>query len=60
MTTPTSWSPYQPNYPQPIAEYAVELAKKCLGCDPHVEFIRPGCRLIRRGRAHPAAWHMSC
>lgn len=35
--TPGSWSPYQPNYPQPIAEYAVDLARNCLDCDPHVE-----------------------
>jgi FxsC-like protein len=35
--TPRSWSPYQPNYPQPVAEYALELAKQCLDCDPHIE-----------------------
>jgi FxsC-like protein len=35
--TPRSWSPYQPNYPQPVAEYAVELAKNCLGCDPDID-----------------------
>jgi FxsC-like protein len=35
--TPGSWSPYQPHYPQPVAEYALELARKCLGCDPLIE-----------------------
>ncbi|HTR92947.1 MAG TPA: TIR-like protein FxsC [Trebonia sp.] len=38
--TPHSWSPYQPNYPQPVAEYALELARKCLDCDPLVESFR--------------------
>jgi FxsC-like protein len=28
-----SWSPYHPTYSQPLAEYAVELSKKCLDCD---------------------------
>jgi FxsC-like protein len=36
-STPHSWSPYRPDYPQPLAEYARELAKKCLGCQPTVE-----------------------
>jgi FxsC-like protein len=35
--TPGTWKPYQPNYPQPVAEYALELARKCLDCDPLVE-----------------------
>ena len=35
--TPHSWSPYQPGYPQPVAEYALDLAKKCLDCDPIIE-----------------------
>jgi FxsC-like protein len=35
--TPHAWSPYQPGYPQPIAEYALDLAKKCLDCDPVIE-----------------------
>ena len=35
--TPHSWSPYQPGYPQPVAEYALDLAKKCLDCDPVIE-----------------------
>ncbi|MGH3262742.1 MAG: TIR-like protein FxsC [Trebonia sp.] len=35
--TPHAWSPYQPSYPQPIAEYALDLAKKCLDCDPAIE-----------------------
>jgi FxsC-like protein len=35
--TPHSWTPYQPGYPQPVAEYALDLAKKCLDCDPVIE-----------------------
>jgi FxsC-like protein len=34
--TPHSWSPYRPDYPQPLADYAQELAKKCLDCKPLV------------------------
>lgn len=32
-----SWSPYQPGYPQPVAEYALDLAKKCMDCDPIID-----------------------
>ena len=32
--TPHTWSPYHPDYPQPVADYALELAKKCLDCKP--------------------------
>jgi FxsC-like protein len=35
--TPHSWSPYQPDYPQPVADYALDLAMKCLDCDPVIE-----------------------
>jgi FxsC-like protein len=35
--TPHGWSPYRPEYPQPVADYALELAKKCLDCTPLVE-----------------------
>jgi FxsC-like protein len=38
--TPHSWSPYQPGYPQPVAEYALDLAKKCLDCDPIIESFK--------------------
>jgi FxsC-like protein len=31
------WSPYRPAYPQPLANYAVELAQKCLDCEPSFE-----------------------
>jgi len=34
--TPYTWSPYRPDYPQPVADYAQELAKKCLDCKPLV------------------------
>jgi FxsC-like protein len=33
--TPEAWAPYWPEYPQPLAEYAAELAK-CFGCQPVV------------------------
>jgi FxsC-like protein len=35
--TSRSWSPYQPDYPQPVADFALELARKCLDCDPIAE-----------------------
>lgn len=31
------WTPYRPAYSQPLANYAVELAKKCLDCEPSLE-----------------------
>jgi hypothetical protein len=37
--TPHTWSPYRPGYPQPVADYALELAKKCLDCTPQVGII---------------------
>jgi FxsC-like protein len=35
--SPHTWSPYRPTYPRPLADYAVELAKKCLDCEPRFE-----------------------
>jgi FxsC-like protein len=35
-STPHTWSPYRPDYQQPLVDYARELAKKCLGCQPVV------------------------
>jgi FxsC-like protein len=35
--TPHTWSPYRPDYTQPVADYAVELAEKCLDTTPLVE-----------------------
>jgi FxsC-like protein len=37
--TPHTWSPYRPDYPQPVADYAVDLARKCLDCNPQVGSI---------------------
>jgi FxsC-like protein len=37
--TPHTWSPYRPDYVQPVADYALELAKKCLDCKPHVAAV---------------------
>jgi FxsC-like protein len=37
--TPHTWSPYRPDYTQPVADYALELARKCLDCTPQVEVL---------------------
>ncbi len=34
--TPHTWTPYWPDYPQPVADYAQELARKCLDCTPQL------------------------
>ncbi len=41
-STPHTWRPYSPDYPQPLADYARDLAKKCLGCQPSVEAFEDG------------------
>ena len=40
--TSHTWSPYRPDYTQPVADYAVELAKKCLDCTPQVGAFEDG------------------
>jgi FxsC-like protein len=35
--TPHTWSPYRPDYPQPVVDYATDLATECLDCTPLVE-----------------------
>jgi FxsC-like protein len=35
--TPHSWSPYRPDYPEPVVDYAADLATECLNCTPLVE-----------------------
>jgi FxsC-like protein len=40
--TPDTWSPYRPDYTQPVADYALELAKKCLDCTPQVGAFEDG------------------
>jgi FxsC-like protein len=48
------WSPYRPTYPQPLAHYAVELAKKCLDCEPSFEaFDDDGLKAADDGQAPP-------
>lgn len=37
--TPNAWSPYRPDYLQPVADYALDLARKCLDCKPEVAAI---------------------
>jgi FxsC-like protein len=52
--TPHTWSPYRPEYPQPVADYALDLAKKCLDCTPLVEsFERTGSGFGSNGRPMP-------
>jgi FxsC-like protein len=34
--TAHTWSPYRPDYPQPLADYAMDLATKCLDCKPMI------------------------
>jgi FxsC-like protein len=50
--TPHTWSPYRPDYPQPVADYAQELAKKCLDCKPLVGTFE-GDMAERAGNGHP-------
>jgi FxsC-like protein len=40
--TPRTWSPYHPDSPQPVAEYAVDLATKCLDFKPLVRSFGDG------------------
>ena len=52
--TPSTWSPYRPDYTQPVADYAVELAKKCLDCTPLVETFAEGmASWVSNGRPVP-------
>jgi FxsC-like protein len=39
---PDTWSPYRPDYPEPVADYAVDLATKCLDCKPLVRSFGDG------------------
>jgi FxsC-like protein len=62
-STPHRWSPYRPDYQQPLVDYARELAKKCLGCQPIVgtfEGDAPGSagngRLVPPGLCLVDAW----
>jgi FxsC-like protein len=52
--TPYTWSPYRPDYPQPVADYAQELAKKCLDCKPSVGGFEDGlAKWASNGRPVP-------
>jgi FxsC-like protein len=50
--TPHSWSPYRPEYQQPVADYAVDLAQKCLDFKPLVESFGNG-GWASSGEHHP-------
>jgi FxsC-like protein len=53
-STPYTWSPYRPDYPQPLADYAQELAKKCLDCKPSVGAFEDGiAKWASNGRPVP-------
>lgn len=52
--TPHTWSPYRPEYSQPVADYARDLAKKCLDCKPLVTAFEDGMSAgIGSGRPVP-------
>ena len=51
--TPHTWSPYQPDYPQPVADYAANLATKCLDCKPTVTPFGVGARTGDNGQPPP-------
>jgi FxsC-like protein len=51
--TPHTWSPYQPDYPQPVVDYAQELAKKCLDCKPQVRAFSDDMAWASNGRPVP-------
>jgi FxsC-like protein len=51
---PQAWSPYRPEYHQPLADYASELATKCLDCPPVVtSFHGLEASLATHGRPVP-------
>jgi FxsC-like protein len=57
--TPDAWSPYRPDYPQPVAEYAQELARKCLDCKPVVGVVdRDMANWSSNGRPVPPSLYL--
>lgn len=55
--TPHTWSPYHPNYSRPLADYALELAKKCLDCEPVLGAFEDGRPpWIDNGRVPPSLY----
>ena len=57
--TPDTWSPYRPDYPQPVAEYAQELAMKCLDCKPVVGVVdRDMANWSSNGRPVPPSLYL--
>ncbi len=57
--TPDAWSPYRPDYPQPVADYAQELAKKCLDCKPLVGVVdRDMANWSSNGRPVPPSLYL--
>ena len=53
-STPHAWSPYRPDYTQPVADYARELAKKCLDTTPLVSAFGDGtASWAKNGRPVP-------
>ena len=57
--TPDAWSPYRPDYPQPVADYAQELAKKCLDCKPLVGTVdRDMANWVSNGRPVPPSLYL--
>jgi FxsC-like protein len=40
--TPHTWSPYHPNYSRPLADYALDLTRKCLDYEPLLDAFVDG------------------
>jgi FxsC-like protein len=56
--TPHTWSPYRPNYSRPLADYALELAKKCLDYEPIFEVYGSDEPLGCNGGRVPPSLHL--
>lgn len=55
--TPRTWSPYHPSYSRPLADYALELAKKCLDYEPLLGAFEDGRPpWIDQGRVPPSLY----
>lgn len=52
--TPQGWRPYWPDYQQPLTEYASEVARKCLDCQPVVTALQSGYDLLSGTPPGPA------
>jgi FxsC-like protein len=51
-STSSTWSPYRPDSAQPVADYAVDLARKCLDCNPQISSLEDDAESWA-GNGHP-------